>query len=145
VGRRASKEGYRQHLGGDQVDPGVPPRRRADLRDLGQLERHKGKNIQAWCAKHNVELCLAPTYSPWAKMIECHFGPLRDFVLNNSDHPNHVVLTCRLHAYLAWRNTHDADPAMRERLRRERARLRSERQRPGGRPATVSPPAAVAA
>jgi len=88
---------------------------------------------------------LAPTYSSWAKLIECHFGPLRDFVLNNSDHPNHVVLTGRLRAYLAWRNAHDADPAMRERLRRERARLRSERRRRWGWSATVLPSAAVAA
>lgn len=111
---------------------------------LDNLNAHKGKKIQAWCAKHNVELCLAPTYSSWAKLIECHFGPLRDFVLNNSDHPNHVVLTGRLHAYLAWRDTPEGDPATRERLRRERARLRSERQRRWGRPATVSPTAAVA-
>jgi hypothetical protein len=65
----------------------------------------------------------------------CHFGPLRDFVLNNSDHPNHTVLTRRLHAYLRWRNKHGSDPALRERLRRDRARLRSERQRRWGRPA----------
>jgi len=112
---------------------------------LDNLNAHKGKKIVAWCAKHNVELCFTPTYSSWANPIECHFGPLRDFVLNNSDHPSHVVLTGRLHAYLRWRNTHDADPAMRERLRRERARLRSERQRRWGRPPTVAPPAAVAA
>jgi hypothetical protein len=108
------------------------------------LSPHKATKIKAWCAKHNVELCVTPTYSSWAHPIECHFGPLRDFVLNNSDHPNHTVLTGRLHAYLHWRNTHDADPAMRERLRRERARLRSERQRRWGRPAAVAPPAAVA-
>ena len=56
-------------------------------------------------------------------------------MLNNSDHPNHTVLTKRLHAYLRWRNEHGSDPALRERLRRERARLRSERQRRWGRPA----------
>jgi transposase len=110
---------------------------------LDNLSAHKGKKIKAWCAKNNVELCFTPTYSSWANPIECHFGPLRDFVLNNSDHPNHRVLTGRLHAYLTWRNEHDSDPAMRERLRKERARLRSERQRRWGRPA--SPPAAAAA
>lgn len=60
---------------------------------LDNLNAHKGKKIIRWCEKHNVELCLTPTYSSWANPIECHFGPLRDFVLNNSDHPNHVVLT----------------------------------------------------
>ena len=108
---------------------------------LDNLSAHKATKIKAWCAKNNVELCFTPTYSSWANPIECHFGPLRDFVLNNSDHPNHKVLTARLHAYLRWRNTHDADPAMRDRLRRERARLRSERQRRWGRPATAAPAA----
>jgi len=102
---------------------------------LDNLSAHKGKKIKAWCEKNNVELCFTPTYSSWANPIECHFGPLRDFVLNNSDHPNHTVLTKRLHAYLHWRNDNASDPALRQRLRRERARLRSERQRRWGRPA----------
>jgi transposase len=110
---------------------------------LDNLSAHKATKIRAWCAKNNVELCFTPTYSSWANPIECHFGPLRDFVLNNSDHPNHTVVARRLHAYLRWRNEHSADPALRERLRRERARLRSERQRRWGRPA--QPPAAEAA
>jgi len=110
---------------------------------LDNLSAHKGKKIKAWCTKNNVELCFTPTYSSWANPIECHFGPLRDFVLNNSDHRNHTVLTKRLHAYLHWRNDHASDPGLRERLRRERARLRSERQRRWGRPAQQ--PAAAAA
>ncbi len=110
---------------------------------LDNLSAHKAKKIRNWCEKNNVELCFTPTYSSWANPIECHFGPLRDFVLNNSDHLNHTVLTRRLHAYLRWRNEHGSDPAMRERLRRERARLRSERQRRWGRPARR--PAAEAA
>lgn len=110
---------------------------------LDNLSAHKGKKIKAWCTKNNVELCFTPTYSSWANPIECHFGPLRDFVLNNSDHRNHTMLTKRLHAYLHWRNDHASDPGLRERLRRERARLRSERQRRWGRPAQQ--PAAAAA
>jgi transposase len=110
---------------------------------LDNLSAHKAVKIRRWCEKHNVELCFTPTYSSWANPIECHFGPLRDFVLNNSDHPSHTALTGRLHAYLRYRNTHESDPAMRERLRRERARLRSERQRRWGRPATPPLPAAA--
>jgi transposase len=107
---------------------------------LDNLNLHKNPRVLAWCAKHNVELCFTPTYSSWANPIECHFGPLRDFVVNNSDYRSHAVLTRRLHAYLRWRNTHAADPALRERVRRERARLRAQRQRRWGRP-----PRAVAA
>lgn len=40
----------------------------------------------------------------WVNPIEAHFRPLREVVLNNSSHPNHTVLTGRLHAYLRWRN-----------------------------------------
>jgi transposase len=104
---------------------------------LDNLSAHQGKKIRDWCGRHNVELCFTPTYSSWANPIECHFGPTRDFVLNNSDHASHTTLTRRLHAYLAWRNAHASDPALRERLRKERARLRSERQRRWGRPARV--------
>jgi hypothetical protein len=110
---------------------------------LDNLNAHKNKKkIKAWCEKNNVELCFTPTYSSWANPIECHFGPLRDFVLNNSDHPSHTVLTKRLHAYLRWRNHNASDPVLRDRLRRERARLRSERQRRWGRPAQQPPVAA---
>jgi transposase len=111
---------------------------------LDNLNLHKNAKIRAWCERNNVELCFTPTYSSWANPIECHFGPLRDFVLNNSDHPNHTVLTRRLHAYLHWRNTHASDPALRERLRRERARLRAERQRRWGRRAPQVPLAPAA-
>ena len=110
---------------------------------LDNLSAHKGIKIRQWCAANNVELCFTPTYSSWANPIECHFGPLRDFVLNNSDHADHPALAKQLRAYLRWRNTHGADPALRERLRRERARLRSERQRRWGRPAPT--PLATAA
>ena len=78
---------------------------------LDNLNLHKNKKkVKAWCDKNSVELCFTPTYSSWANPIECHFGPLRDFVLNNSDHPNHTVLTRDLQAYLRWRNTNARHP-----------------------------------
>ncbi len=74
-----------------------------------------------------VEVCFTPTYASWAKPIEAHFGPLRQFTIANSNYPNHTVQTRALHAYLRWRN---ADARHRDVLaaeRRERARVRSER------------------
>ena len=104
VGCRARQEGDRQELGGDQVvSGGARPDGEMIYVILDNLSAQKGTKIKAWCARNNVELCFTPTYSSWANPIECHFGPLRDFVLNNSDHPNHTVLTKRLHAYLHWR------------------------------------------
>jgi transposase len=102
---------------------------------LDNLSAHKGKAIRDWCSNNRVELCFTPTYSSWANPIECHFGPTRDFVLNNSDYSDHTDLAHGLHAYLRWRNENASNPALRARLRKERARLRSERQRRWGRPA----------
>ncbi len=67
---------------------------------LDNLSAHKGTKIREWAEGHRVELCFTPTYSSWANPIEPHFGPLREFVLNNSNHPNHVVLIRRLQAHL---------------------------------------------
>lgn len=64
-----------------------------------------------------------------------HFGPLRQFTLVNSHHPNHTVQTWALHAYLRWRNQNARHPDILAAQRRERARVRSERGlRWGGRP-----------
>lgn len=103
---------------------------------LDNLSAHKGKAIRAWAERNRVELCFTPTYSSWANPIEAHFGPLREFVLNNSNHPNHVVLTRRLHAHLRWRNANARAPEILAAQRRERARVRAEKQRRWGRPAT---------
>jgi hypothetical protein len=85
--------------------------------------------------QEQLELCFTPTYSSWANPAEPHFGPLREFVLNNSDHPNHVVLAYRLHAYLAWRNANPRDPKVLAAERKRRAEMRAEKARRWGRPA----------
>jgi transposase len=103
---------------------------------LDNLSAHKGPMIRAWAARHRVELCFTPTYSSWANPIEPQFGPLREFVLNNSNHPNHVVLTRRLHAHLRWRNANARSPELLAAQRRERARIRAEKGHRWGRPTT---------
>lgn len=103
---------------------------------LDNLSAHKGTAIRAWAERNRVKLCFTPTYSSWANPIEAHFGPLREFVLNNSNHPNHVVLIRRLHAHLRWRNANARAPELLVAQRRERARVRAEKQRRWGRPAS---------
>jgi transposase len=71
---------------------------------LDNLSAHKGADIRRWAKKNKVELCFTPTYASWANPIEAHFGPLRQFTIANSHHPNHTVQTRALHAYLRWRN-----------------------------------------
>ena len=103
---------------------------------LDNLSAHKGHTIRDWAGRNKVELCFTPTYSSWANPIEAHFGPLREFVLNNSNHPNHVVLTRRLQAHLRWRNDNARAPELLAAQRRERARVRAEKGRRWGRPAS---------
>ncbi len=101
---------------------------------LDNLSAHNRTDIRKWAKRNNVELCFTPTYSSWANPIEAHFGPLREFVLNNSDHPNHTVLTRALHAHLRWRNANKRSPELLAAQRRERARTRAEKQHRWGRP-----------
>ena len=100
---------------------------------VDNLSAHKGEKIRK---KNKVELCFTPTYSSWANPIECQFGPLREFVLDNPDHKNHPMLTRKIHAYLAWRNADAKHPDVIAAQRKESARIRSERQRRWGRSAT---------
>jgi transposase len=101
---------------------------------LDNLSANKTPAIRAWAHDNNVELCLTPTYASWANPIEAHFGPLRTFVMGNSNHPNHTVLAHEIQAYLRWRNANARHPDVLAAQRRERARVRSQRQQRWGRP-----------
>jgi hypothetical protein len=98
------------------------------------LSANKTPAIRRWAERQNVELCFTPTGASWANPVEAHFGPLRAFVIGGSDHPNHTVLTRKLQDYQRWRNTHARHPGVLAAQRRERARIRSERQQRWGRP-----------
>ncbi len=101
---------------------------------LDNLSANKTPAIRAWAARHKVKLCFTPTSASWANPIEAQFGPLRTFVMGNSDHESHPALARRLHAYLRWRNANARHPDVLAAQRRERARIRSERQQRWGRP-----------
>jgi transposase len=103
---------------------------------MDNLSANKTPAIRTWAKKNKVELCLTPTYASWANPIEAQFGPLRTFVMGNSNHPNHTVLAHRLHAYLRWRNANARHPDILAAQRRERARIRSQRHQRWGRPRT---------
>jgi transposase len=101
---------------------------------MDNLSANKTPAIRTWAKKNKVELCLTPTSASWANPIEAQFGPLRTFVMGNSDHPNHPALARKLQAYLRWRNANARHPDVLAAQRRERARIRSERQQRWGRP-----------
>jgi transposase len=105
---------------------------------LDNLNHHRGHVIRDWCADNNVELVFTPTYASWANPIEAHFGPLRQFVVANSDHRDHPALARAIRNYVHWRNAHTRDPDVLEAQRRHAARLRSESQRRWGHPRTAA-------
>jgi hypothetical protein len=77
---------------------------------MDNLSAHKGNKIRAWARKNRIELCFTSTNASWANPIEAHFGPLRQFTLANSHHPNHTVQIRELHRYLRWRNANARHP-----------------------------------
>ena len=121
-------KGAGQHPGRAQIDPGRPARRLPAVRHPGQPGREQDPGHPPLGPAENVELCLTPTSASWANPIEAHFGPLRTFVIGTSDHPNDTALARKLQGYLRWRNAHARHPDVLAAQRRERARIRSERQ-----------------
>jgi transposase len=130
----------REHKGGDHTLAALKSIRAARPGGyrlfviLDNLAANKTPAIRRWARRENVELCLTPTNASWANPIEAHFGPLRTFVMGNSDYRNHPALARKLQAYLHWRNAHARHPDVLAAQRRERARIRSERQQRWGRP-----------
>ena len=77
---------------------------------LDNLSADKTPAIRRWARRANIELCFTLVSALWANPIEAHFGPLRTFVMGNSDYPNHTVLARKLRDYLRWRNAHARHP-----------------------------------
>lgn len=137
--RQPPPQGRRPVPGRAEIHPGSTPRRRPDLRDPGQPLGTQGSKIRKWARRNKTELCFTPTNASWANPIEAHFGPLRQFTLANSNHPNHTAQSRALHAYLRWRNADTRHPNVLATQRRERARNRSEKGiRWGGRPLSLA-------
>lgn len=71
---------------------------------LDNFSPHKHQKVTAWAEENNVELVFTPTNASWLNRIECHFGPLRKFVLEGSHYANHKELAQAIQAYVRWRN-----------------------------------------
>jgi hypothetical protein len=101
---------------------------------LDNLNHHRGPMIRQWCEDNAVELAFTPTYGSWANPIEAHFGPLREFSINNSDHQSHAEMAKAIHGYIRWRNAHTKDPEVLALERKHRAMMRGEARRRWGQP-----------
>ena len=130
----------REHKGGDHTLAALKSIRAARPGGyrlfviMDNLSANKTPAIRRWAQRANMELCFTPTNASWANPIEAQFGPLRTFVMSGSDYPNHTILARKLQDYLRWRNAHARHPDVLAAQRRERARIRSERQQRWGRP-----------
>jgi transposase len=70
-------------------------------------------SVGEWAKSNNVELAYVPTDASWLNRIECHFAALRYFALDGTDHRDHFEQNDMIRRYIAWRNRHAADDALR--------------------------------
>jgi hypothetical protein len=101
---------------------------------MDNLAANKTPAIRRWARRENAGLCFTPTNASRANPIQAQSGPVRTFVMGGPDHRNHPALARKLQACLRWRNARARHPGVLAAQRRERARLRSERQQRRGRP-----------
>jgi transposase len=78
------------------------------------LSTKKDQRVGDWAAVNNVELAYVPFYASWLNRIEAQFTALRYFTLNGTDHESHHVRARMIRRYIAWRNRHADDTALRE-------------------------------
>jgi len=71
---------------------------------LDNLSTHRHRQVKHYCRKNNIRLVFTATYASWMNRIECHFAPLRHFVIANSDWPDHKEIARATQDYLRWRN-----------------------------------------
>lgn len=58
-----------------------------------RLPANKTPRIRAWADRDKVEPYRTPAHVSWATPIEAQFGPLRTFVIGNSNHPDHAFMS----------------------------------------------------
>jgi transposase len=82
------------------------------------LTTKKDPRVGEWAAANNVELAYVPFYASWLNRIEAQFTALRYFALDGTDHPTHQAQARMIRRYIAWRNRHAHDRALRELVNR---------------------------
>ena len=82
------------------------------------LSTKKDSRVGEWAAANNVELTYVPFYASWLNHIEAQFTALRYFALDGTDHESHRAQARMIRRYIAWRNHHANDRALRELVKR---------------------------
>lgn len=82
------------------------------------LSTKKDQRVGEWAEANNVELAYVPFYGSWLNRIEAQFTALRYFTLDGTDHGTHEEQARMIRRYIAWRNRHARDEALREIINR---------------------------
>ena len=77
------------------------------------LSTRTDTRVGVWAKANNVELAYTPFYGSWLNRIEAQFTALRYFALDGTDHPTHREQARMIRRYIAWRNRHAHDQALR--------------------------------
>ena len=77
------------------------------------LSTKKDSRVGDWAAANNIELAYVPTNASFLNRIECHFRALRYFALDGTDHRSHDEQNSMIRRYIAWRNRHKDNEALR--------------------------------
>jgi transposase len=82
------------------------------------LSTRTDTRVGVWAKANNVELAYTPFYGSWLNRIEAQFTALRYFALDGTDHPSHREQARMIRRYIAWRNRHAHDQALRAVVKR---------------------------
>ena len=82
------------------------------------LSTKKDTRVGEWADANNVELAYVPFYASWLNRIEAQFTALRYFALDGTDHASHREQARMIRRYIAWRNRHADNKALRELVKR---------------------------
>jgi transposase len=61
-------------------------------------------DIRGYAEESNIELVAVPTYASYLNRIECHFGPIQEFVFNNADYLDWDAASFALARHIRYRN-----------------------------------------
>ena len=130
-----AEEGRPPHAAGAEGDPGQRARRRADLRDLGQLEPPPGPDDPSSGAR------TTPSSSPSPPPTGRGRTRSRRTSARSASSPSPTRTTRAtprlakaIRDYIRWRNAHTTDPEILALERKHRAMMRGEAQRRWGQP-----------
>ncbi len=82
------------------------------------LMAKRDQRVREFVEANNVELAFVPFYASWLNRIEAQFQALRYFALDGTDHESHEAQARMIRRYIAWRNRHAKDDALRKLIKR---------------------------